>query len=233
MSTLWTYGCSYTAPYSKIPSFYNEYYEFRGGNFPPTWPELLSKKLNFDLINMGEMGSGFDTSFERFCISAPRFKPDDIIIFQIPTIERFRVTAPNGRWFNSSSETDTDFLPKIIAEYIAVDRSSYVKKKEVIHYLNFMENFSILAKVKLFIWSTAGEIYEFIDLNNRKYLLNSYIQPTKGLDKYTTVFHAVFNKGGRRILEETDGLIKDLHYGESAHRIMADLFYEHILDCSI
>jgi hypothetical protein len=233
MGTLWTFGCSYTAPYSTYPPWYKQYYEFRGGNFPDTWTQILSKKLNLNLTNLGEMGSGFDSAFERFCISSSKIKPGDTVIFQVPQIERFRVPGPVGRWVNCSSETDEEFLPKNIAEYIAVKRYSYVQMKEIMNYINFIDHFSKVSKFRLFFWFTPGLLYEFVDLNDRKFLLNNHIKPTEGLDKFTTVFNSVFELGGERIYEETKGEIKDLHFGESGHRIMADLFYNHILECTI
>jgi hypothetical protein len=44
-----------------------------------------------------------------------------------------------------------------------------------------------------------------------------------------TTFDQVFRLGGQRIFEETNGLVDDNHFGESAHRIMADLFFTDIV----
>ena len=60
MSTLFTFGCSYTMDFNDnlIPA-YTQFREFREDkNFPNSWPKLLAKNLNFDLKNYGIGGVG-------------------------------------------------------------------------------------------------------------------------------------------------------------------------------
>jgi hypothetical protein len=57
----------------------------------------------------------------------------------------------------------------------------------------------------------------------KKYLISEMVRYDK------TPFDPVFDLGGKTIKEETDGAVEDYHFGESAHKIMADLFYEHII----
>ena len=45
---------------------------------------------------------------------------------------------------------------------------------------------------------------------------------------FNTIFYEIFKLGGETIQKETNGLIKDLHFGETAHKIMGDLFFDHI-----
>jgi hypothetical protein len=35
--------------------------------------------------------------------------------------------------------------------------------------------------------------------------------------------------GGLRIFEETNNEVDDMHFGESAHKILGELFYNHII----
>ena len=44
-----------------------------------------------------------------------------------------------------------------------------------------------------------------------------------------TVFNPVFEKGGLRIFEETNNEVDDMHFGESAHKVLGELFYNHII----
>ena len=45
-----------------------------------------------------------------------------------------------------------------------------------------------------------------------------------------TAFDPVFRFGGQTVKQETKGEIDDMHFGVSAHKIMADLFYDHALN---
>ena len=64
--SLFTFGCSNTAYYHTDTPTYKQYYEFRGGKFPPTWSELLSEKLNFKLYNYAISGCGNDSIVNQF-----------------------------------------------------------------------------------------------------------------------------------------------------------------------
>ena len=76
MSTLHTFGCSYTADYALDGGKYEEFYNIRGGNFPDVWPKILAKKLNFELNNFGKGGVGNDFIFNQICLHCQhgRFK---------------------------------------------------------------------------------------------------------------------------------------------------------------
>jgi hypothetical protein len=48
-------------------------------------------------------------------------------------------------------------------------------------------------------------------------------------DRHDNAFLITFKNGGYKIIEETDGKIKDYHLGGTGHKVMGDLFYQHII----
>ena len=49
-------------------------------------------------------------------------------------------------------------------------------------------------------------------------------------DRHYNTFRVIHDYGGKRISEETNGIIEDAHMGESGHRVQAELFYNHIIN---
>jgi hypothetical protein len=95
--------------------------------------------------------------------------------------------------------------------------------------LNYEKIINTLSKYigfKVFYWCADYKISINLQSNTHNdsnYLCNEYIQEDE------TIFSEIFRRNGQRIQEETNGLIKDLHMGESGHKIQAELFYEYIL----
>ena len=222
MNTLWTFGCSYTDGYGKIPekktkslSLYERYYFYKG-YFPKIWNEVLAEKLNFNLENKGKQATGFEYSFEQLCIVSDDIQKNDIVIFQVPFIERYRIPSHENNWNNISSDYDGKLQPKLFSEMRAVQRTHNLYKQEVFNYLNLINNFSKLKKFDFYVWFADGIFYDYVDTNDDMYLLNG------------NCFLKVFENGGLKINEETNNKINDLHFGELAHKIMGNMFYEHI-----
>jgi hypothetical protein len=233
MNTLFTFGCSYTAPYSKSPEntppseldFYDRYYNYRNQSFPATWPEILSSKLNLKLNNLGKQAEGVDYVFESFCKISHEIERGDYVIYEVPYIERFRIIDNENEWFHASSETDTSYCPLNISEFIAVQRTSDKYQEEVLNKLKLIKSYSESKGFKLYIWFADHCFHKLIDLNDSTYLLNKLLDE----NKEDTVFNPVFEKGGLRIFEETNNEVDDMHFGESAHKVLAELFYNHII----
>lgn len=233
MNTLYTFGCSYTAPYSKSPEntppseldFYDRYYNYRNQSFPPTWPEILSSKLNLKLNNLGKQAEGVDYVFESFCKISHEIGRGDYVIYEVPYIERFRIIDNENEWVDANSETDISYCPLNISEFIAVQRTSDKYQEEVLNKLKLIKSYSESKGFKLYIWFADNCFHKLIDLNDSTYLLNKLL----GENEEHTVFNPVFEKGGLRIFEETNNEVDDMHFGESAHKVLGELFYNHII----
>jgi hypothetical protein len=217
MNKLYTFGCSYTAPYvgNNIPT-YKKYREFKGGEYPKTWPELLSKKLNLSLVNYGIGGSGNDLIFETFCDNSDKLKKGDTVI-----IEWSYHTRVNYK-FDLSSD---------ILDEIFVGRNQQYYMDQVYKYEKLIDLLCKLIGVNVYYWSADCVIIYTLDkslLHNKKYLMCNKVENDE--NSGYTPFNTVFKLGGQTIKMETNGQIDDLHFGETGHSIMADLFYDHIIN---
>ena len=217
MNRLFTFGCSYTALYvnNNIPN-YLKYREFKGGVYPKTWSELLSEKLNLKLVNYGIGGSGNDLIFETFCDKSDELRKGDTVIIEWSYHTRI----------NYKFDLDSDII-----DQIAVYRNQEHYQNQFLTYQKVIDMVCKYLGVNVYYWSGDRDVIYKLDKNllyDKKYLLCDKIV----LDEHGeyTPFNNVFNLGGETIEEETNGLIKDNHFGESAHRIMADLFYDHIIN---
>jgi DNA-binding Lrp family transcriptional regulator len=185
-----------------------------GGVYPETWTELLSKKLNLKLNNYGFSSSGNDLIFETFCDRFNELRKGDTVI--VGWSYHTRV--------NYKFDIDSDIIDKI-----AVYRNQEHYKNQFLTYQKVIDKICKCLGVNVYYWSGDRDVIYKLDkklLHDKKYLLCDKIV----LDEHGeyTPFNNVFNLGGQTIEMETNGLIKDKHFGESAHNIMANLFYEHI-----
>lgn len=216
MNNLFVFGCSYTAPYGDIIKNYREYRKFRGGTLPPVWPEILSEKLNLNLFNYGIGGAGNDFIFEEFCEKSDELRKGDTLI-----IEWSYHTRVNFKF-----DVENDIYDKI-----RVGRNQDYYKNQFLKFEKVIDNLCKHIGVNVFYWSGDWDVIYRLPkekLYNRKYLLCDKVV-YNDYEQYTP-FTTVFELGGQTIKMETNGLIDDLHFGESGHRIMADLFYDHIIN---
>lgn len=229
MGKLFLFGCSYTAEFSHGPGlnqYYRDYYNFRGGNFPPTWGQVLADKLNLDLVNYGRGGNGNDQIFQDVCKHSPEFTSDDTVIVEWSYIIRFRWAHFLGNHWQSLGPDNV--TPDIIEENthnnIIINRTHQLYIDQIYDFQTIIETLSKSVGFKLYFWSADYQIiYPNEKINKQsKYIGNGYIK------KDETIFDEVFRRKGERLLEETKGLINDLHFGESGHRILAEIFYSHI-----
>lgn len=226
MGKLFLFGCSYTAEYDDGHVPYIEYKKFRGGNFPPTWGQLLAKKLNLELVNYGVGGVGNDEIFQTICRHSSEFKKDDVVIVEWTYLHRFRWTHPNHiDWLRLSvHHTNPEWIDEKTNSDISINRTHPNYIKQLYDFEKIIESLSVAAGFSFYVWSADFQII-YKDVKNKglkKYVCNRYINHNE------TIFNEVFRRGGERILEETKGEINDLHFGETAHIKLSELFYEDI-----
>lgn len=229
MGKLFLFGCSYTAEYyfdSVVNKFYKEYYDYRGGNFPPTWGQLLAKKLNLDLVNCAWGGNGNDQIFQDVCHRAPEFDANDMVIIEWSYIVRFRWAHFDKNYWQTVGPVNNH--PELIdgdtLNDILYNRTHNLYIEQIYDYERMIETLAKSKGFKVYFWSVDNRIIYPNEKINRqeKYLANGFVR------KDETIFDEVFRRKGERLLEETNGLIYDLHFGESAHRILSEIFYSHI-----
>jgi hypothetical protein len=229
MSTLFTFGCSYTEDYNDNHQNYKLYKEFRGGTFPKTWPTLLSEKFGFTLKNYGLSAAGNQEIFTNFCKRCYEFKKGDIVIFQWSFIERYRLSNISGNnWLHLGSGTINDDSPilKECHEKIIINRTLKPYYNEIYDFEKIIDRLSEEVGFEVYYWTIINELIYNLPkdiLQQKKYLLHDKIK-----DSFDNTFSLVLKNGGQWIIDETNNEVNDFHMGELGHEIQAELFYEYI-----
>lgn len=239
MSTLWTFGCSYTGEYHPLtfadgsPNNYTKFKEYRGGELPEVWPHRLAKLLNLDCKNLGIGGAANAQIFLEFCNHSNEFDENDVVIVGWTQLSRFIIPAsvdsecrefapvhPNG--FENFSKEQMGLSSDTLAQMI-VEKSNPLWATVIYDWQNVMLDFAKSKKFNIFFWSSDSKIiYDDIDnlRNQKNYLLTSA--------KNGVISH-VTKLGGKTIEKETKGVVQDHHLGDSGHQKQAELFYENII----
>lgn len=230
MNSLFTFGCSFTEDYhtSNIGT-YNDYKEHLGGEYPKSWPIVLSENLNYNLKNYGEGASGNQQIFHEVCKRCNEFEEGDIVIIEWTFLERYRLALNDSEWIKlGPGKIDNNKSPisEECHEIIVVNRTLKPYVNELYDYENIINRLSKSIGFKIFYWSIDnGVLYNTTNLIDKNhYLLNDMIR-----DKHDNAFTITKRNGGYKIVEETDGKIQDWHLGGTGHKVMGDLFYQHIM----
>ena len=242
MSTLFTFGCSYTEDFERViettkhsdfkPVQVKYINDYLNGTIPKSWPKLLSEKLGTKLKNYGVGGMSNYQIFEEICEHSNEFKNGDTVIIGWTHITRFRWAFKDQRWssiFSDFTEPTSELMSKITHREILVNRTNKIYINELYQYQKLLEQFCKLLGVEIYFWSSDDDIIykENKDfLNDKKYLLNNLLNN----DNKRNVFIIINNNGGKTINQETNGEIPDNHLGESGHKVQAELFYNHIIN---
>jgi hypothetical protein len=246
MSNLYTFGCSFTedfTPFTKkedieLNNRTKYVYEFCNGAIPKSWVDIVAEKMNLKLNNYGAQNAVFNkkenlsqgncnfTIFNNFCELSQKFQENDIVIVEWTFMERFRWANPNQmvsilpNWYPQHVNKNT-------MDDIVINRSSNFWINELFSQMKLMDELSKIKNFKLYYWTIDKRIYEykFDEINNNnKFLLSNILNKGEG------IMDIVFKNGGNTIFFETDGQINDYHYGKVGHKILGDLFYNHIVN---
>ena len=211
MGKLYVFGCSYSSLYEmkllNDPSI-NEYYKFRGGNFPKTWSEILSEDLDLELVNMSEWGFDNYSIFENMCKVADKITANDVVIIGWTQVIRFRLFSERFNQFRSINVWDITKNQELIdvskdtIQEIIINRDNERWVKEVYNWMNVINRLSKLVKFKLIYWSFFPDFAEL-------YIMND-----------------LFKLGAETITQETNNVISNWHFGERGHEIQAKYFME-------
>lgn len=231
MGNLYTFGCSYTAGFNEdLSDNYKKYKEFRS-DFPKSWPEILSKFLSLELINYGQGASGNQEIFTKFCQKCDEFKKGDIVIVEWTFMERYRLATGNGDydWIKlGPGKVNLNSISQTTHDEIIVNRTMTPYIHEIYDYMKLMDRLASISEFKLYYWGFNEKM--IYNLPKDVLLQEKFLLCKKIRDRHHHCFRVVHDNGGQTIAEETNGLIDDSHMGESGHRVMAELFYEHIID---
>ncbi len=245
MGRLFTFGCSFTDDFENVVLSYNnssfnktienrpsqiKYIEdYLNGEIPESWPKILGRLLNKDVINYGHGGKSNYDIFERVCEQSHQYSKEDIVIVGWTHFTRFRwptIDGWNPIFTNYIENMGPNYPDKELHEKIIISRDNKCVIDEIYNFQKLLINLSIKIGFKLYFWSSCYRIINGEDnlfKNNSIYLINNLL-------KNTNNFFGVLKKyGAKTIMEETNKVIIDSHLGKTGHEVQAKLFYEHIL----
>jgi len=209
MNTLHTFGCSYTAYFESSGKLdqYMKYKEYRGGNYPKIWPELLSEKLNLNLNNTARGGASNYEIFQIFCDNVKKFRKGDVVVVGWSHRERFRLVNQLDGTFRGIGPHFTIPLSHVTDNTIneILDNRSHVKWADEIHsWEKVIYRLCNSLKIKVVIWSFDYILYKSINLD-----------------------YDLREIGAETIFTETGGKVEDnVHYGEQGHKVQCDYFLQ-------
>lgn len=229
MNTLHVFGDSYTENYKDaILKFqdagntYQQFKDYRGGNLPDNWSEIVANKLNFNLNNYGWGGAGNDEIFDRVCEHSHDFKKGDVVIVGWSFHNRFRWSYFNEHlkrdvWTHVLPSSYTDVVSEQTTDEIILNRDSVLYRNQIENFENILITLSNSIGFECYFWTFDEYFF------NPKYKKNHIcVNGTESL------IGEILKLGGLQIVEETNGIVKDSHWGESGQTIMGDIFYRSI-----
>jgi hypothetical protein len=252
MGVLRLFGDSFTEGHLLDLTFprYKEWKEFRGGNLPLCWGDLLSSKLNMRMSNHAIGGMSNVEIFHTICRHSSEFEKEDIVIINWAYPNRFRWI----RWSDEQQKyiwtrmganpMDGTIISEKTRNDIAMNRILPPAIEEVYEYERIITEYAKCKKFKLFFWSADVDIINNLpseSLNKREYILSNYIDKLpldlRGRDAIgiarsemkRTIFDVFHEFGAETIMEETNGWVTDNHLGEKGHIIQYELFYNYIV----
>jgi hypothetical protein len=136
------------------------------------------------------------------------------------------VKRNNWTHFGAGSLNGDPSISETTHEEITFNRTHPLYVNQVYEWMKLIDTLSKSIGFEVYYWSGDRNVLYPLDdgeKKNKKYLLGDLKIP-----RYETIFAEIFKLGGKTIKEETNDLVNDLHFGESAHKIMGELFYNHI-----
>jgi len=215
MSKLYVFGCSFSGLHSMdllSNTDMKKYYEFRNGNLPPTWSEILANNINLELVNMARWGSDNYEIFENFCKKINEIKKDDVVIIGWTQISRCRLFSEYYNklftiniWETNENKHFSNISQKTIEE-LMVNRSNKIWADEVYNWMDIINKLSDLIKFKLHYWSFFSEFKEICIIND------------------------LLKLGAEYITNETNRKVYNDHFGQKGHEVQAEYFKKLILN---
>lgn len=242
MSTLYTFGCSFTEDFkfffrSNFDTLRKRYMvEHLNNVIPDSWPETLSKKLNMNLVNRAAIhghqykfhteGNCNASIFNNICHLCYNFKKGDIVIVEWSFIVRFKWATDKGIITILPNQAPKNLINQNVAEEIIVNRNNKVWIDELFIMMNMLNKLSESIGFDIYYWTVDNTILDNkreIITNDTRWLLSNQISEKN-------YFSLIKNNGGFSISNETNGKIDDSHLGMTGHNVLADLFYDYIIN---
>ena len=224
-----------TVPYRKQ---YDDYMGYKTIHFS----DILSKKLNAEIVNHGIGGVDNDTIFETIIDNINHIEPNDIVCVNWTTISRYRLITsdteqptyilPNtvrdlkpAIWNVNSGylDIDTECLEKML-----INRESYIFLNQILKWTKLLKK--TFKDNKTLFWSP------FMDFKDTEILTTMSPPEDFEIDfkKYKDMgvkfnnSNMIINTQIMLIDGHTNGRVKDLHYSEIGNHLISDLLFHEL-----
>lgn len=253
-NTLWTFGCSFTAEYEPIDGLYppyknnyDRYREFRGGVLPPTWPNIVAKFMNYNVMNCAYGGSSNYNILMQFSNVSNLIKRGDILIFGWTKLTRFIAANFAENIFNNVLPVGANYqdlgMSQTTIDEILVNRTHEIWKQEIHSWISIITTLCKNIGAEDYHWSSDENVFNGESghiLTDPKYIIvrdKAALDNNLYVDKHNMMWYLTHQDhyGGiqrGKIMDETNYEIMDGHMGEFGHQLQAEIFFEHILDNS-
>ena len=193
---LYIFGDSFSAGFSFQSNWTNNYVNWKGYT-PKGFGEIISQKLNLELINLAENASDNYSILQKFCDNVKNIKKNDLVIIGWSSPLRFRLVSndwitilPNYDKFSTKEIDKTKISESTLIEILL--------NRDDIRYCN--------------------EVNSWIKLLNN--LDKNIIHWTPFDQRLDCMFLSKFEN----IVTETNGELNDWHFSENGHLQLSDLF---------
>lgn len=193
---LYIFGDSFSAGFSFESNWTNNYINWKGYT-PKGFGEIVSQKLNLELINLAENASDNYSILQKFCDNVNNIQKNDLVIIGWSSPLRFRLVSndwitilPNYDKFSTKEIDKTKISESTLIEILL--------NRDDVRYCNEVNSW-----IKL-LNTLDKNIIHWTPFDQR---LNCMF-----LNKFETIF------------TETNGELNDWHFSEKGHQQSADLF---------
>jgi len=193
---LYIFGGRFSAGFSFESNWTNNYVNWKGYT-PKGFDEIISQKLNLELINLADNASDNYSILQKFCDNVKNIKKNDLIIIGWSSPLRFRLVSndwitilPNYDKFSTKEIDKTKISESTLIEILL--------NRDDVRYCN--------------------EVNSWIKLLNN--LDKNIIHWTPFDQRLDCMFLSKFET----IVTETNGELNDWHFSENGHLQLSDLF---------
>ena len=193
---LYIFGDSFSAGFSFESNWTNPYVNWKGYT-PKGFGEIISQKLNLELINLAENASDNYSILQKFCDNVKNIKKNDLVIIGWSSPLRFRLVSndwitilPNYDKFSTKEIDKTKISESTLIE-ILLNRDDIRYCNEVNSWIKLLNNLD----KKIIHWTPFDQRLDCMFLS-----------------KFET------------IVTETNGELNDWHFSENGHLQLSDLF---------
>ena len=193
---LYIFGDSFSAGFSFESNWTNNYVNWKGYS-PKGFGEIISQKLNLELINLAENASDNYSILQKFCDNEKNIKKNDLVIIGWSSPLRFRLVSkdwitilPNYDKFSTKEIDKTKISESTLIE-ILLNRDDIRYCNEVNSWIKLLNNLD----KNIIHWTPFDQRLDCMFLN-----------------KFETIF------------TESNGELNDWHFSENGHLQLSDLF---------